>query len=84
MNKKNKDNRKYSSHRHIYRKKKNPKQKIRSTRHVEKQTEQDQGVESPSASIEESRIINMENLQEYMDDLNKHSSECGRFHYSLW
>ena len=74
---KNKDNRKYSSHRHIYRKKKNPKKKIQSTRHVEKRTEQDQGVESLSVSIEGSRIINIEKLQDYIDDLNKHSSECG-------
>ena len=45
---------------------------------MEKQTEQNQGVESLSVSIEGSRIINIEKLQEYIDDMNKHSSECGR------
>ena len=56
-NKKNKDYRKYSSHRRIYRKKKNPTQKIQSTRHVEKQTELDQGVESLSASTNTSHLV---------------------------
>ena len=76
VNKKNKDNRKYSSHRHVYRRRKTPRRKSNQPG-MWKSRQSKIAVESLSASIEGSRIIKMEKLQEYIDYLNKHSSECG-------
>ncbi len=44
----------------------------------------DGGAENTSMATEGSRIINFGKLQDYFDDLNKHSAECEGSVISLW
>lgn len=71
-NHKNKNNKRDSAHLHIYRQKNNPK-KIKLDRQTDSSTQQ----EESRVSIEGSRIINVDKLQVYIDDLTKHSLHCG-------
>ena len=66
------NNKRDSAHLHIYRKKNNPK-KIKLDRQTDSSTQQ----EESRVSIEGSRIINVDKLQVYIDDLTKHSLHCG-------
>lgn len=66
-NKKNKQNKRDSSHRHVFRKKKNPARKTTPTANKEQPTELTE--EEQTVSIEGSRIINMDKLQQYTDNL---------------
>ena len=75
-NKKNKNNKRNSTHRHIYSKKRNSIKRSKLDRNVQL-PEVEQAAETSRVSIEGSRIININKLQEYLDDLHKHSSECG-------
>ena len=71
-NNKNKKIKARSGHRHAYVKKKLPwmKKCIKKKQHNNTETEQNDKV------LNGSRIINLEQLQEYTDELTKHSSEC--------
>ena len=57
-------------HRHAYRKKKLPCQKAQTRKSRDTQTQKQ------AVSLEGSRIINLEELQKYTEDLNKHASQC--------
>jgi len=65
---------KSNSHRHVYCKKKGACRKLATS--VQLPSEDDRGETSRSA-VEGSRIINLSQLQLYIDDLSKHSSDCG-------
>lgn len=63
MANKNKNNKSGSTHRHVFKKRKLPgfKRKVRPT---------------SDGKIEGSRIINLEKLRQYTDELSAHSSRC--------
>ena len=62
-NKKNKKNKKSNTHKHVYWKKKLPKREVKATEDARKQ-------------LEGSRIISLEQLQGFIEGLNKHSTLC--------
>lgn len=83
-NKKNR-NIKSSSYRHVYCKKKGACRKKTAAKgmpHLNPNA--DGGAENTSMATEGSRIINFGKLQDYFDDLNKHSAECEGSVISLW
>ena len=67
-NKRNKKNRKLSAHRHVFIKKKLP-GKCRSVSQQKRKS-------SPTLQLQGSRIVNVENLQQYTTDLHHHSTVC--------
>lgn len=66
-NKKNQTNKSNSTHRHVFKKKKLPVWLINKNKTHNKQ---------PTKKLEGSRIINMDKLLEYTDELTAHSSSC--------
>ena len=62
-NKKNKKNKKNNTHKHVYWKKRLPKRAVKATEDARKQ-------------LEGSRIISLEQLQGFIEGLNKHSTVC--------
>ena len=71
-NKKNKTNKKNSSHRHAYFKKRVPtKLRMASTRTTITATDTHK-----KATLDGSRIVNLEKLQQYTDRLTQHSAHC--------
>jgi len=77
-NKKNKNNKRNSSHRHVYYKRKGVEKKTKLAIN-EKPSGVDLEAQTSKVAIEGSRIINISKLQEYINDLTKHSSECEGF-----
>lgn len=75
-NKKNKKN----NHRQVYRKKKLPRMRASEENREEHKTEQntdtDTEEEVQTVSFDGSRIINLDKLQQYTDDLTKHATTC--------
>ena len=66
-NKKNQRKSYNKHHRHVYRRKKVPSQKLRGSKNLEhKQLE----------SIDGSRIVNLDQLQQYIDELVSHARQC--------
>ena len=85
-NHKNKNNKWKSSHRHVYTKKKNPKSKIllpnvdreeqATEMDTEQQTESQEQQHEAQVGIQGCRIINIDKLQQFSDNLAKHSTWC--------
>ena len=69
-NSKNKRNSYSKHHRHAYRKKKMPWEKIKIRKNKQKQTV------SQTMSLEGNRIVNLDQLQQYTDELSKHAMQC--------
>ena len=81
-NQKNKNNKRNNTHKHVYVKKnirrsRNKKQRQqRYKEHRQNTQEQQSGREEQVAGLEGSRVINLDKLQQYTDDLVNHSSRC--------
>ena len=79
-NKKNRRNREFSKHRHVFIKRMLPgaRQRQKAPKEIkQKHTDTERGIDKEDIlAIEGSRIINLEKLQEYTDSLTKHSSTC--------
>ena len=82
-NKKNKKNKKYSTHRSksVYIKKKLPTKskpltKKNSTNDNQQTKDKDQQTNSTEGIGQGSRIVNVDKLQQYTDDLTKHATRC--------
>ena len=88
-NQKNKNNKNNNSHKRVYRRKKNPmkrvqnKEKENTTQGTIQQQQQqhtankqqDLGT-TDQHNLEVSRVINLERLQQFADDLTEHSTSC--------
>ena len=84
-NKKNKNNKRKNSHKYVYLKKTLPNHKRRNHRtevqlsdEQQSDTEEQQTdvEEEETAGLEKSRVINLDKLQQYTDDLVAHSTYC--------
>ena len=78
-NKKNRKNRKNNSHKHIYQRKKFPRRGGRKGQDKDTQkqhTDNQQHMDADKLSREGSRIMNIDKLQQYTDNLTKHSIHC--------
>ena len=82
-NKKNKNNRRNNTHKYVYVKRKPPRGKSKEQQHNtdEQQSDNTQEQQTDSedeevAGLEGSRVINLEKLQQYTDDLIAHSALC--------
>ena len=80
-NKKNKNNSRKNTHKHVYQRKKLPRKKRQDKDHEQhKQQSMDEDEqrvdEQRVATLEGSRIVNVEKLKQYTDDLTKHSTSC--------
>ena len=88
-NQKNKNNKKKNSHKHVYGRKKNPKKENNRIKNKEKHSttqgniqhqHTDKNKQSLCAtdqhSLEGSRVVNLEKLQQFADDLTQHSTSC--------
>ena len=78
VNKKNKNNRKNSTHRHVFCKKKLPGRRQKKKATGIKCSNPDRvGIqEEGKVTIEGSRIINLEKLQQYTNSISEHLSSC--------
>ena len=88
-NQKNKNNKKNNSHKRVYRRKKNPMKGKKRVQNKEKENttqgtiqqqhtankQQDLGT-TDHHNLEGSRVINLERLQQFADDLTEHSTSC--------
>ena len=78
-NKKNRKNKKNNSHKHIYQRKKLPRRGGRKGQDKDTQeqhTDNQQHMDTDKLSREGSRIMNIDKLQQYTDNLTKHSIHC--------
>lgn len=79
-NTKNKRNSLKNTHRHAYLKKKNPKKthyyKKNQQMDTEQQTDTEQQMYKEDTEVAGSRIIDLNNLQQYTNDLTEHSTHC--------
>ena len=78
VNKKNKNNRRNSSHRHVYCKKKLPgRRQNKKATSIKCANSDGAGIQKESqVTIEGSRIINLEKLQQYTTNISEHLSSC--------
>ena len=78
-NKKEMGNKRYrkndNAHRHIFKKRKR-KRKVKEKKRSEEEHRNNDTEENKTLSIKGSRIINMEQLQRYTEDLRRHSIQC--------
>ena len=68
-NKKNEKSLYSNKHRHAYGRKKLPWQ-------ARKSRQQNRSIQEQTVSLEGSRIINMDQLQQYTEDMTKHATQC--------